>query len=348
MLNSGIHWDFILAFTVVLISLPVLIHLAPGLGLVDHPDERKHHAGSVPLVGGVAIFLAMLLVLGIQYIDQSGIKEMLAGGLLLVVIGVIDDRDHIHPRYRFLVQILAACLMIFGAEVLLRDFGQLIGAWEFELKWAAIPITAFCVVGVTNAANMIDGIDGLSASLFLVCLAGLGLAINDASGGLNSAPEILVMAGALLAYLLFNLRFPWRKNALTFFGDAGTLLLGFIMAWLLVRYSQGPNRTIAPVTALWLFAVPLLDTVFLMIKRKLEGKSMVKADRCHLHHAFLKSGWSVNATLAIIVFISVELAGIGLLFEWAQVPEYMSFYAFLLVAGVYYFGMRRFWKKIEQ
>lgn len=347
MLNPGIHWDFILAFTVVLISLPVLIHLAPVLGLVDQPDERKHHAGSVPLVGGIAIYLALFLVLAIRHFDQAGIMELLAGSLLLLAIGVIDDRGHINPRYRFLVQTLAACLMIFGAEILLRDFGQLIGDWIFELKWAAIPVTVFCIVGVTNAANMIDGIDGLSATLFLVGLVSLALAVNDTSGGLQSAPEILVLAGALVAYLLFNLKLPWRKSALTFFGDAGTLVMGFLMAWLLIHHSQGPDRAIAPVTALWLFAVPLIDTVFLMIKRKMEGKSMVEADRCHLHHAFLQSGWSVNATLAVIVFIAAELAGIGLLFEWSNVPEYMSFYAFLLVAGLYYFGMNRFWKTVE-
>ena len=127
--NPGAFWDYVMAFTVVLASLPVLIHVAPKFGLIDHPDERKQHAGSVPLVGGIALFIALLVVLGIRHFGQAGIKEMLAGGLLLVVIGVIDDRGHINPRYRFLIQIAAACLMIFGAGVLLSDFGHLLGTF---------------------------------------------------------------------------------------------------------------------------------------------------------------------------------------------------------------------------
>ena len=117
----------------------------------------------------------------------------------------------------------------------------------------------------------------------------------------------------------------------------------FLVAWLMVELSQGPQRLIAPVSALWFFAVPLLDTVFLMIHRKQAGRSMVVADRRHLHHAFLRSGFGVNATLLCVVLLAMAMAGAGIVMEILAAPEYWRFYAFMLVSGVYYRLMSRTW-----
>ena len=344
MLNPGAFWDFFLAFTVVLVVMPVLIHFAPKMGLLDHPDERKQHEGKVPLVGGVAVYIGLLVVLGVRHFELAGVREMLAAGMLLVATGVVDDRRHMSYRVRFLVQVVASALMVFGAGVLLVDFGHLLAGFTFPLAWAAIPMTVFCVVGVTNASNMIDGVDGLSAGIMLVTLLGLSAAVWLGGGRLADSPEIPVLMGTIVAYLLFNFRLPWRSRALAFFGDAGTLVLGLMLAWLLVRHSQGANRDIAPVTALWLFAVPLFDTVFVMIKRYQAGVSMVEGDREHLHHAFLRSGWSVNGTVVAIVMVAVGFAALGLLLEKVQVPEYIRFYGFVGVSMGYYFTMNRAWK----
>jgi UDP-GlcNAc:undecaprenyl-phosphate GlcNAc-1-phosphate transferase len=347
MMNPGPFWDFVLTFTVVLILMPGLIHFASGLGLIDRPDERKQHGRNVPIVGGVAIFLAFLMVLGVRHFGEAGIREILAAGLLLVAMGVVDDRDGLAPQPRFLVQVIASCLMIFSAGILLLDFGALLGNWTLNLGWFAIPVTVFCVVGVTNATNMIDGMDGLSAGIMLVALSGLCFSLWGNGVSLAADPVIPALMGGLCAYLLFNLRLPWRKSAWAFLGDSGTLFLGFVLAWLLVKHSQGPGRLIAPVTALWLFAVPLLDTVFLMIKRKIAGKSMVGADKEHLHHAFLRAGWGVNATLGMIVFSSVGFAALGLLLERNGFAEYVSFVMFLGVSGLYYLGMSRVWRRMS-
>lgn len=344
MLNPGPIWDFILTFTTVLIVMPVLIGFAPQLGLMDRPDERKQHKGDIPLVGGFALFAGMAFVLGLRYVDDSRLLSMLLGGMLLVLMGVCDDRRGLSQRLRFAVQIMACCLMIFGAGVMLHDFGQLLWPGTLQLGWFTIPVTIFCVVGVTNAINMIDGMDGLSASLALVTVAGFAVAVTVSGQSLAAAPEIPALAGGLCAYLLFNLRLPWRTRAWAFFGDAGTLLLGFVLGWVLVEQSQGSERTIAPVTALWLLAVPLIDTVFVMIKRRQNGMSMIEADREHLHHAFLRSGWSVNATLIAMVLAAIVLAAFGLLMEWSGVPEYVSYGLFLSICGVYYFMMSRVWK----
>lgn len=344
-MEPGATWDFLLAFTVVMMAMPVLIFFAPQFGLIDTPDQRKNHSGHVPMVGGLAVFIGLFIVLGLRHLAVPGVREMLAGGLLLVAIGVVDDRNHIHPRYRFLMQIVASSLMIFSAGVLLLSFGQLLGPFDLPLSILAIPISVFCVVGVTNATNMIDGMDGLSSSVVLVALGALAVAACRKGVALSSIPEIPVIAGAVSAYWLFNVRLPWRSRAMVFFGDAGTLLLGFLVAWLMVRSSQGEGRIIAPVTALWLFAVPLMDTVFLMIRRKLDGQSMIEADRRHLHHAFLRSGRSVGTTLVIMVLASLSMAAAGLLMEICGLAEFWRFYAFMLLSGVYFVGMSMTWSQ---
>jgi UDP-GlcNAc:undecaprenyl-phosphate GlcNAc-1-phosphate transferase len=337
--------DFVLAFTVVMVSMPVLMHYAPTLGLLDRPGERKQHSGQVPMVGGLAVFLGLLLVLGMHHGGDVRAWVLLGGGALLVAAGVVDDRRELSAKIRFTVQAAACALMIFGAGVELRDFGNLLGFGTLRLGWLVVPVTLFCVVGVTNAINMIDGMDGLSASISLVALAGLASAAMASGQSIELIPELAVLAGGLCAYLVFNLRLPWRERALAFLGDAGTLLLGFLLGWMLVERSQGDARIIAPVTALWLLAVPLIDTVFVMIKRRQAGVSMVEADREHLHHAFLRSGRDVGVTLALIVATAAVLAAAGLAMQWAGVPEYLEFAAFLSLSGLYYLGMSRVWAR---
>jgi UDP-GlcNAc:undecaprenyl-phosphate GlcNAc-1-phosphate transferase len=344
MSSPGPGGVFLLSFGVALASMPVLMVLARRLGLVDRPDERKQHQGEVPLTGGLALLIALSIVLGLWFRPVPGVATLLAAGVLVAAAGLLDDWRGLTALQRFAVQAIATALMIFSAGVVLRDFGQLLWPGTLSLGWLSVPVTLFCVVGVTNAVNMIDGMDGLSGSIALVTVLALSAARVHAGLGLDSAPVLLALGGGLCGFLLFNLPFPWRKRAPVFMGDAGTLLLGFLLGWLLVDASQGGDRIIAPVTALWLLAVPLMDTVFVMLKRRREGVSMVEADREHLHHAFLRSGRSVAATLAIIVLAAGLLAAAGLALEWSGVPEYVSYAVFLALCGVYYVRMNRVWK----
>lgn len=341
--TAGSIMDFVLVFTVVLVSMPVLIHFAPRLGLLDRPSARKRHEGQVPMVGGLALFLGLFLVLGLRYVGDLRLLMLMSGSCLVVAAGYLDDRLGLSAKSRFAVQTGACALMVFGAGVYLENFGELLWPATLHLGWLAVPITLFCVVGVTNAINMIDGMDGLSASISLVCLAALVAANAFKGGGLLPFPEIPALAGGLCAYLLFNLRLPWRAHALAFFGDAGTLLLGFALGWLLVESSQGETRIIAPVTALWLLAVPLMDTVFVMIKRWRAGRPVTAADQEHLHHAFLRSGWRVGTTLAAMVTLAAVLAFVGLGLEWLGVPEYVSYALFLALCAAYYTALGRAW-----
>jgi UDP-GlcNAc:undecaprenyl-phosphate GlcNAc-1-phosphate transferase len=336
--------EFAETFTATLILLPVLIHLAPRLGLLDHPDERKQHSGSVPLVGGLSLLGGLLLVSVLRHLGDSRMSLMLAAGIVVAAAGLLDDRWGLSAGKRFVLQTLACAIMVFAADVMLRDFGHLLWPGTLALGWMAVPVTLFCVVGATNAVNMTDGMDGLAASLVLVALSGLAGAMWLGGKALAATPEVPMLTGGLCAFLLFNLRLPWRKQALAFLGDSGTLLLGFVLGWLLVEQSQGVARSIAPVTALWLLAVPLMDTVFVMIKRGRAGKSMVEADREHLHHAFLRSGWSTNQALLLIVLWACLLAGAGLTMQFGGVSERWSFALFLALCGAYYGLMSHVWR----
>lgn len=344
MSSAGFKLEFALSFVAVAFLMVPLLRVAPRLGLLDRPDTRKQHFGDTPMVGGLALYMGVILVLALHHYAVARTWALLSGGALVVIAGVVDDRSGLSPKARFLFQTAACGVMVFGAGVWLRDFGQLLWPSTLELGHFGMPITLFCVVGVINAVNMIDGMDGLSASVSLVALAGLAAALLVAGQSLGSAPELSALAGGLCAFLMFNLRLPGRRRARAFLGDAGTLLLGFLMGWLLVERSQGELRVIAPVTALWLVAIPLMDTVFVMIKRRQAGMSMFEADREHLHHAYLRSGRSVTGTLLAMVVLAALLAALGLAMQWSGIPEYVSFLTFMGTCGVYYAVMSGAWR----
>ncbi len=142
---------------------------------------------------------------------------------------------------------------------------------------------------------------------------------------------------------MLNARLPWNARARVFLGDSGSLMLGLVLAWCLIKLGSGPERAFMPMTAVWLFAVPLLDTTTLIWRRWGEGRSAFSADQNHLHHAFLRAGFSVGAAWAGMMAFSLVLAGIGAAFEFSFLPDYFSFYTFMLIAFIYYFYMKHCW-----
>jgi UDP-GlcNAc:undecaprenyl-phosphate GlcNAc-1-phosphate transferase len=190
---------------------------------------------------------------------------------------------------------------------------------------------------------MIDGMDGLGGSIFLVSAA--GMAIFAYYGGESSSALMLLLAiAAVSGFLLFNARFPWISRARAFLGNSGSMMLGFILAWFFITLGNGDNQVFMPMTAVWLFAVPLLDTATLIWTRWRQGQSAFDADNQHLHHAFLRAGFSVEATWLAITGLATVLALMGSAIELSSLPEYFSFYLFMLMAFTYYFYLRHSWK----
>ncbi len=321
----------------------VLMPVARKASLLDHPSERKVHRNPVPLVGGTAIYITLLLVLSLATPYGSEALPLLVACGLMLITGMIDDLRDLSPFIRFVIQILACCIMVFASDVVLTDFGSLIWNGVLYLGWMSVPITIFAALGVINAFNMMDGIDGLSSMIFIVASAAMAwLALQ--AGHTTNAVVLGIAAAATLGFFLLNARLPWNRRARVFLGDSGSVFLGLLLAWQFVDLGNGDDRAFAPMTAVWLLGIPLLDTTLLMVRRKLAGGSPFDADQHHLHHAFLRAGFSVKQTTLIITGLVLGTTTIGLAGHFLAWPEYLMFYTYIAFGLYYYHTMTRCWR----
>ncbi len=334
------------AFVSTIVFILLFRKHAERLGLVDVPGGRKNHEGAVPVIGGIAIFVAFIFSSFACGQPLDSFHSFFVNLLLLTVVGTLDDLHDLSARTRFLAQIVAALLMTSWGGVFIDDLGNLFGNGTVHLHNWAIPFTVFCVLGVINAFNMIDGVDGLAGGLVFIALALFGSTALLAGLTIH-ATLIFLLASAVLGFLVFNMRAPWRSKAAVFMGDAGSMMLGYALARFAVDLTDSDSRAITPITAVWILAVPLMDTVNTMVRRMLKGRSPFSADREHLHHIFLRAGYSVSRTVVMILSVSLLLGLVGLAGWHYGVPEYMMFYAFLLLFALYSFAMSHAWKVMK-
>ncbi|AGA91389.1 UDP-N-acetylmuramyl pentapeptide phosphotransferase/UDP-N-acetylglucosamine-1-phosphate transferase [Thioflavicoccus mobilis 8321] len=329
-----------LAFVGAIILIEMLDQPACHIGLVDRPGGRKAHEHPTPLIGGIAMFAAFGFAILTVDVGLGVFRPLFAGALLLVIIGVLDDLHDISMRTRLVAQIAACTVMTVWGGVALADLGHLgLGGELLPLGIAAVPFTVFAAVGVVNATNMVDGLDGLAGSLTLVTLGALIVIAWQAHASAELA-ILLTLASVIIAFLFYNLR-PSAPAAI-FMGDAGSMFLGFILAWFLIDFSQGEERLIAPTTALWLFALPLFDTLCVITRRLMQRQSPFSADRAHCHHVLQDVGLSRHGTLVAIVLFAVAAAAIGLAGQWLGVPEPLMLGGFLLSLAIYTLLINRF------
>ncbi|WP_421244588.1 UDP-N-acetylglucosamine--undecaprenyl-phosphate N-acetylglucosaminephosphotransferase [Aeromonas sp. 601019] len=330
---------FITAF----IFLFFLRKVAKKINLVDRPNERKLHQGAIPLVGGISIYLTLMLALWFKpdLLTSSDIYVLCAS--VLVIMGAIDDKYDVDYRIRLVVQILISCAMIFGAGLSLKSLGGLAFGHEIVLGPLGYIVTVFAVLGAINAFNMVDGIDGLLGGLTLVTFGGLAY-LNYIDEQLLLARFCLLMMIVVIPYVILNLGFPFGTRRKVFMGDAGSMLIGFTVIWTLLQGTQGPKAQMYPVTALWLIAIPLIDMVAIMIRRIRKGHSPFKPDREHLHHICMRAGLSPNQALCFICFLATVCAVIGIYFESIRAPELLSFILFLCFFMLYLWGLNSIWR----
>ncbi|WP_374682218.1 MraY family glycosyltransferase [Accumulibacter sp.] len=324
--------------------------LADRLGIVDRPGGHKQHEASTPFVGGVgivAVLLSLFLLLDPLFggLALSRLQGILIGALILFLTGFADDIVHLSFKLRFVVQAAVALSMVFFGGVELLSFGELLPGVQFELGLLSIPMTVFATVGLINAVNMIDGIDGLSGSISLVSLVLAGMVAVIAG---QSAYAVLIVAliAGLAGFLYYNLRYPGNSRARVFLGDNGSMVLGFLFAWLFIALSQGDSPAMTPVTALWLFALPLMDTVGVMLRRIWLRKSPFRPDRHHLHHLFVRAGYRVCDVVAFAAFAQLFLGLVGVGGLLLEVPEYLMFWLFVGVFVAYFLVILRPWRLV--
>jgi len=337
-LISPLVFTFLTSFICIRFGKPVAIRL----GLVDSPNARKIHTGAIPLVGGIAIFVGVLIA-SMVYIPQSQeLNLYLIAAALIVLIGVLDDFYDLPVKPRVVAQILVASMMIFGASLFLDNLGDLFGFGEVRLGLFGTLFTIVAVVGAINAFNMVDGIDGLAGMLSMVTFSSLAFLLSQTANEWFLLPVLFI--AATMAYLMFNLEWPNRKFKKIFMGDAGSMLIGLTVVWLLVVGTQSEQQALKPVTALWLIAVPLMDMAAIMVRRIRKGQSPFKPDRDHLHHIFLRAGFSSRQTLAIISCISVVLTCVGVGMEYLALPEWFILITFIFIFFLYTYVISHAWR----
>ena len=327
---------FLLALGITAAAIPMLARAARGWGLLAHPGERRNHEGAVPTVGGLAMGAAFLAAYAFTGLATS-LSPLLAAAVAITVAGgVLDDRHELRSLPKFGFQIAAAALLALSGDALLTHLGNLLGPELFTLGRWAVPLTVFALVGVMNAINMADGLDGLAGALALAAFINFGAAASLA----GHAPEFGVLCitiGTAVGFLYFNARSPWRARAAVFMGDTGSLLLGLLLGWFAVRLAMAERPALSPITAVWILAVPIGDTVTLLIRRALRGRNPFHADRRHLHHLLLALGLSSGQTVAAMVVTSFALGALALAAESAGVPQYAMFYAY--ITGLVAYGV---------
>lgn len=328
----------ILELTFIFLSATVILFLlrkiAKKIGLVDKPNARKLHQGAVPLVGGIStcIVLTLFLALRPDLIRYSGLFMFTI--VSLTFVGALDDKFDLSVKVRILVQTLLSILMMHITGIELSSLGNLFGTGDIHLGWFGSVVTVFAVIGAINAFNMVDGIDGLLGGLSVVTFGALAVVLNvDSQHGL--AYLCLVIIVAMMPYILMNLGMLGRERKI-FMGDAGSMMIGFTVIWLLLGSSQVEGHALMrPITALWLIAVPLMDMAAIMIRRIRRGDSPFKPDREHLHHIFQRLGLSSRQTLLVICTIAVCFAAFGIYGEVASISEATMFYTFIAVFLIY-------------
>lgn len=325
-----------IAASVSALLIAMLRPLARPLGLLDHPNDRKHHVGAVPLIGGLAVFGGTMAANVFDGSIGPFRLAVIGTAVVMAVIGVLDDRHDLSVRVRLFAQVACVLCVIFSTDVHIKTLGHVFGR-PIELGLLGIPLTVVAVIGLLNAFNMMDGIDGLAGSQALVSIG--TLIVFDSSHDLRGM-IILVssMAAATVPYLLVNLGVTKRK---IFLGDAGSMVVGYVLSWALIRFAEAPESQVSPTDVLWCVSVPVLDTLTVMGRRLLEGKSPFKPDRGHIHHILLRRGLSPRQALVFLLVLSSALSLLG--FATRQFSSGVSMLAFCGVAAVYaWFCLREF------
>ena len=345
--NSVIMFAIIgVAFVCSAIAVYLLRPLCVRLRHVDQPGGRKTHAVATPLCGGLAI-ASTIVVLGIWLLPSWQVSGFAFGVLVLLLLGAVDDRRHVPAFVRLALQALAVgvgmCLM---GGITLQNLGALTGSGDITLEGLATAFTIFAAVGVINAINMIDGVDGLAGS-FAVMIVSVFLVFASDATVVNIVLLCLTM-GSVLGFLLFNLRMPWQRQARIFLGDAGSLVLGYILTWFAIQSSQGQGALIDPITAVWLLGLPLVDTAYLMLSRLLEGRSPLSADRRHFHHLLQRAGLTPGWTLYAWLSVAACFAAFGIVGEVMHVPEAYRYWVFLMAAVAFCSVLKICWRRLER
>lgn len=299
---------FLTAFSLTFLAIPSIINVAKKKGLVDLPDERKSHSGSIPPLGGIAIFAGVLfsIILWTPFNYFGDLQYVICAMIIIFLIGAKDDIDPISPSKKFGGQLFAAFILVFKANIKLTSLYGIFGIYDIPF-WGSMLLSIFTILVIINAFNLIDGINGLSSSLSILISVTLGtwFFLTDQ---IELALVAFALAGSSLAFLKYNI-----TPAKIFMGDTGAMLIGILCAGMAIKFIE-LHRELgsspyafdsAPAVAIGILILPLFDTLRVFSLRIMQGKSPFYPDRSHVHHILIDNGFSHMQATSILMVINV-------------------------------------------
>ncbi|MGI6329416.1 MAG: glycosyltransferase family 4 protein [Bacilli bacterium] len=291
----------LVTFIFTVLMVPLVKRIAFHVGAIDYPNKRKIHKEPMPSLGGLAIFMGFLLGYMLFARQTVEMNSILIGSFIIILTGILDDIKPLQARYKFFFQIIAAIVITFYGGILLDN----INAFGYSLNFGLFSsfITILFIVGMINSINLIDGLDGLAAgvsSIFFLTIGIIAFMLNK----LNGLDIMLsfIMLGSTLGFLVHNFH-----PAKIFMGDTGSMFLGFIISVIALIGLKKVTLT-SFLIPLLIMAVPILDTLFAIIRRVINKKGISTSDKQHLHHQLLEMNFSCRATVLIIYYINALFA----------------------------------------
>jgi len=318
------------AAVVALISTPVVRSLAFRVGAVDVPkDNRRMHNHPIPRMGGLAIFFGFVLSVLIFLPLSQQLRGMVLGAVIIVILGIFDDIYALPAKPKFLVQILAALIAVLAGNriYILSNINIFSSEPYWELGWLSIPISVLWIVGITNAVNLIDGLDGLACGVSTISsmtLLVIALTVSEPDVAILMA----ALAGACIGFLPYNL-----NPAKIFMGDTGSTFLGFILATVSIQGLFKFYTIISFAVPFLMLGLPIFDTCFAILRRLAKGQSPMSPDRGHIHHRLIDMGFSQKQAVAVLYVISAILGLSAVVLTTSGVVKAMLFLMALCLAG---------------
>ena len=330
---------FMIALGVALFLTPVVISFARRTGALDAPDARKVHVRPIPRIGGIGIYAAFMVSVLVQMSISDLSPELmtslwglLAGGTIIVAIGIIDDYRDLPAKVKLLGQIFAACVLVIGFDVRIDVITDPLGDFIY-LEYFAIPATIFWVVGLTNTVNLIDGLDGLAAGVSSIAAVTIFLVAME-EGIPFVAMITAALAGAAIGFLYYNF-----NPARIFMGDTGSMFLGFMLAGVSVIGAVKSAATIALIVPILALGLPILDTTFAIVRRARNHRPIFKPDKGHLHHRLLAHGFTQKQAVLLMYVVSA-LFGLCAL-ALTAVSTQAALLIIIIVAAAVFIGARK-------
>jgi UDP-GlcNAc:undecaprenyl-phosphate/decaprenyl-phosphate GlcNAc-1-phosphate transferase len=313
----------IICFLLTLVSTPLVKKLAYRIGATDKPNQRKVHQKIMPRLGGLAIYIGFIIGFLILRPEDPSVLPIILGSMVILLTGMADDIFELAPRFKFAGQLIASFIVVLGGVQI--EFINLPFGGQLEFGMFSIPITIIWIVAITNAINFIDGLDGLAAGVSTIALATIGfMAVMKGDAFVMTMALILLVS--TLGFLYFNFH-----PAKIFMGDTGALFLGYMIAVLSMLGFKNVTM-ISLIIPLIILGVPISDTFFAILRRKINKTPISAPDKSHLHHCLLRLGFTHKQTVILIYAIAAMFSLAAIIFSMSTVWGGLIVIAILLVA----------------